>query len=84
MDQQEIITDLEGRAKAVGLTIAEVCSRAELHPTTFSRWKLSEKNTKPVGANLASISRLRSVIEEAEAAAASQPKPAPTPQADAA
>lgn len=66
MDQQQIIADLEARARAAGLTIGEACSRAELHPTTFSRWKLSERNPSPTGANLASINRLRAVIEAAE------------------
>lgn len=70
MDQQEIIADLEARAKAAGLTIAEACSRAGLHPTTVSRWKLSERNPRPVGATLASIGRLRGVIEAAEVSVA--------------
>jgi len=74
MDQQQIIADIEARAKAVGLTIGEACNRADLHPTTFSRWKLSEKNPKPVGANLASISRLRDVIEQAETSRPTEPE----------
>lgn len=72
MDQQEIIADLEARAKAAGLTIAEACSRAGLHPTTVSRWKLSERNPRPVGATLASIGKLRGVIEAAESTPAAQ------------
>lgn len=70
MDQQQIIADLETRARAAGLTMGEACSRAELHPTTFSRWKQSERNPNPVGANLASINKLRAVVEAAEQAAA--------------
>lgn len=70
MDQQQIIADLEARARAAGLTIAEACARAKLHPTTFSRWKASEKNPSPVNANLGSINRLRDVVEEAEQARA--------------
>lgn len=68
MDQQQIIAELEARARAAGLTIGEACARAELHPTTFSRWKQSERNPNPVGANLTSISRLKAVIEAAEGA----------------
>lgn len=66
MDQQTIIADLEARAKAAGLTMSEACNRAALHPTTFSRWKLSERNPRPVGATLGSLNRLQLVIAAAE------------------
>ena len=66
MDQQHIIADLEARAKAAGLTMGEACKRAALHPTTFSRWKLSLRNPSPVGANLGSLSRLQEVVVAAE------------------
>lgn len=68
MDQQQIIADIEARAKRVGMTMGEACTKANLHPTTFSRWKLSEKNPTPVGANLSSLSRLQAVLAEAEGA----------------
>ncbi|HEX8414799.1 MAG TPA: hypothetical protein VF637_13065 [Sphingomicrobium sp.] len=70
MDQQQIIADLEARAKAAGLTMGEACTRANLHPTTFSRWKLSEKNPEPVGATLSSLNRLQNVISASEQQAA--------------
>lgn len=76
MDQQHIIADLETRAKAAGLTMGEACKRADLHPTTFSRWKLSAKNPKPVGANLGSLSRLQEVVVAAERAKPCTRKPA--------
>ncbi|WP_422057736.1 hypothetical protein [Sphingomonas sp.] len=76
MDQQQIIADLETRARAAGLTMGEACSRAELHPTTFSRWKQSERNPNPVGANLTSINKLKAVVEAAEEAAAAAPSSA--------
>lgn len=66
MDQQSIIADLEARAKAAGLTMGEACARAKLHPTTFSRWKLSERNPEPVGATLGSLNRLQAAIASAE------------------
>lgn len=69
MDQQQFIADLEARAKAAGLTIRDACVRADLHPTTFSRWKLTDRNSKPVNANFASLSRLREVVEAAERSA---------------
>lgn len=70
MDQQEIIAELEVRAKAAGLTIGEACARANLHPTTFSRWKRSDRNPQPVNANLASLNRLQAVLAATEQAAA--------------
>ena len=69
MDQQTIIADIEARASALGLSMAEVCRRANIHPTTFSRWKLSEKNPDPVGATIKRLSALSDVIANAEAAA---------------
>lgn len=66
MDQQTIIADLEARAKAVGLPMSEVCKRANVHPTTFSRWKLSDKNDDPIGATLKSLSAIEEVLREAE------------------
>lgn len=72
MDQQQIIAELEDRAKAAGLTMGEACHRARLHPTTFSRWKLSLRNPQPVGATLESLSRLQNAIAAAEQPAAQQ------------
>lgn len=72
MDQQTIINELESRAAAVGLPISEVCRKANIHPTTFSRWKLSEKNPDPIGATIKSLSALAEVLRDEEAAAASR------------
>lgn len=68
MDQQEIIANLEARARRIGLPMAEVCKRAGIHPTTFSRWKLSERNPAPKGATIASVEKLVRVIDAAERA----------------
>jgi transcriptional regulator with XRE-family HTH domain len=67
MDQQAIIAGIEERAKAVGLSMSEVCRRANIHPTTVSRWKESEKNPDPIGATLKSLSALEAVIAAEEA-----------------
>lgn len=69
MDQQTIISQFEDRAKALGLAMTEVCRRASLHPTTFSRWKVSDRNPEPIGANLASLSKINAVLTDAETAA---------------
>lgn len=68
MDQQEIIARLEARAKSVGLPMSEACKRAGIHPTTFSRWKLSDRNPAPKGATIMSVSKLEDVIAAHEAA----------------
>lgn len=68
MDQQTIIAELETRADAVGLAMAEVCRRAKVHPTTFSRWKKSELNPTPTGATLVSLAKIDAVLASAEKA----------------
>lgn len=67
MDQQQIIADLEARAKRVGLSMSEACKSAGVHPTTFSRWKKSERNPDPIGATIPTVARLEAVIAEREA-----------------
>jgi DNA topoisomerase IB len=62
MDQQTIIAEIEARASEAGLSINAVCRQARVHPTTFSRWKLSERNPDPVGANLSSIEKLYTAL----------------------
>ncbi len=58
MDQQSTIREIERRAKAARIPLSELCRRAEIHPTTFFRWKKSPKNPDPVGANFHSIEAL--------------------------
>jgi transcriptional regulator with XRE-family HTH domain len=67
MDQQDIIATVEGRAAKLGLSINEVCQQAGVHPTTFSRWKRSEKNPQPIGATLKSLSAITDVLDRLEA-----------------
>jgi hypothetical protein len=67
MDQQIIISDLEARAKAVGLPMSEVCRRANIHPTTFSRWKESPRNADPIGATIKILSAIDEVLKGIEA-----------------
>jgi hypothetical protein len=66
MDQQTIIAEMEARAKAAGLSISQVCNEAQVHPTTFSRWKLSPKNPDPIGASLRSLTALDAVLASHE------------------
>lgn len=70
MDQQTIIAGFEARARALGLPMSQVCDAAGVHPTTFSRWKRSERNPKPVGASLKSLAALDAAIAAAEKVAA--------------
>ena len=63
MDQESVISDIETRARCAGVTIRELCIRAAVHPTTFSRWKKSERNPNPLGASLLSVGRLYDALE---------------------
>jgi transcriptional regulator with XRE-family HTH domain len=67
MDQQDIIAEIESRAAKLGLTISQVCDAAGVHPTTFSRWKKSERNPEPVGATLKSLSAITQELDRLEA-----------------
>ena len=50
----------------MGVAIRDVCSRAQVHPTTFSRWKKSTRNPEPMGASLLAIGRLYSALDAIE------------------
>lgn len=63
MDQESVISDIEQRAQRAGVSIGALCKQAGVHPTTFSRWKKSEKNPEPLGANLHSIGRLYAALD---------------------
>jgi hypothetical protein len=66
MDQQDIIASIEERAAKLQLSISELCQQAKVHPTTFSRWKKSERNPQPIGATLKSLSSLTDVLDRLE------------------
>lgn len=67
MEQQQIVADIEARAKRAGVNISELCREADVHPTTFSRWKVSENNPAPIGASLKSLSALTEALDRIEA-----------------
>lgn len=66
MDQQDIVAAIEDRAAKLGLSISDVCQQAGVHPTTFSRWKRSEKNTQPIGATIKSLSAITDALDALE------------------
>jgi transposase-like protein len=66
MDQQDIIATIEERAAKLGLPIGDLCREAGVHPTTFSRWKKSERNPQPIGATLKSLSALTDELDRRE------------------
>lgn len=69
MDQQTVIAEMEARAQAAGVSIRQLCGSADVHPTTFSRWKLSDKNPNPIGASLQTLVRLDAALRGFEAEA---------------
>lgn len=66
MDQETIITDIERRARQAGVSMNAVCKRAGVNPTTFCRWKKSERNPEPMGATLVSIGKLYDALAQIE------------------
>lgn len=58
MDQESIVTDIEQRAWRIGVSIDAVCRKAGVAPSTFSRWKPTEKNPEPISATLRSIGKM--------------------------
>lgn len=67
MDQQTLIAEIEARAQALGVSIRQLCTDAGVHPTTFSRWKLSDNNPTPIGASLQTLNRLDATLRDMEA-----------------
>lgn len=74
MNQETVIADIERRARNAGISIREVCIRAGVHPTTFSRWKRSEKNPEPMGASLHAIGDIYSAIDQLISERARKPR----------
>lgn len=66
MNQQDMIAALEARASKAKVSIRQVCIDAGVHPTTFSRWKLSERNPDPVGATMTSLSKIDEAMSRYE------------------
>lgn len=64
MDQQAVIADIEQRAYEERVSIRYVCQRAGVHPTTFSRWKKSDDNADPMGANFASLQKIWAALDD--------------------
>lgn len=64
MNQQATVEDIELRAYEQRVSISFLCQRAGVHPTTFYRWKKSERNPEPVGANLATVNKLYAALDE--------------------
>lgn len=67
MDQQTTVREIERRAKAARIPIAQLCRRAGIHPTTFFKWRKGPKNPDPVGANFHSIEALYRELDKIEA-----------------
>lgn len=57
MDITDQIIEMENRAKAVGLSVNELCFRANVARTTLTRWK--NKTSSP---NTSTLAKLESVI----------------------
>ncbi len=66
MDQDQIVFEIDKRARAIGLRMGKLCIMAEVSPSTPSRWKAGQP------ANLATIKRLTDTLDRLEAEAQDQ------------
>lgn len=64
MDQQEAIAEIEREARRAGFSIAALCKRADIHPSTYWRWKKTRRNPKPTNASYSAIVSLRTTLKE--------------------
>lgn len=67
MDQQAVILDIERRARSARVSIASLCRRAGISPSTFWRWKATDLNPDPTGASLLSIGALYAELGKIDA-----------------
>lgn len=67
MDQQTVIIEIEQRAQRARVSIASLCRRVGISPSTFWRWKATELNPDPTGASLLSIGRLYAELDKIDA-----------------
>jgi hypothetical protein len=54
-------------AEKDGRTLIDIAEAAGVHPTTFSRWKLSDRNPDPFGASMKSLSAIFRELDRIEA-----------------
>jgi len=75
MNQSDPVADLFDRVRKSECSMAEVCRRAKIDPTTPSRWKRSKN-----GANIGSVRRLSAALDEiiSEKAGAKDMRAGPT------
>ena len=62
MEQEELFADWEARAKAIGLTLADVRAEAGVHAPNFSNWKQGKG-----GMTLSSIRKVENAVKSLEA-----------------
>lgn len=67
MDQENLIADIEMRAFCAGISISALCREAGVHPTTFSRWKKSDRNPEPISVTFRSIKKIYDTLAAIEA-----------------
>lgn len=63
MDQEAVIADIENKAWEAGVSMRRVCTLAGVHPTTFSRWKKTDRNPNPIGAKLKTVQQLYTALD---------------------
>ncbi len=77
MDQQQAIAEIEREARRAGISIASLCKRHGIYPSTFWRWKRTSANPCPTKASYNDVIGLRSTLKDMiEERDAGQPKAA--------
>ncbi len=60
---KQIISEIENRAAKLNISIAELCSRASVAPSTFSRWR--KNKASPL---VKTIERMNLILDDLEKA----------------
>lgn len=64
MEQEALVADIEARAREAGVTIRDLCKKANVWPGTVSRWKATDKNPNPIGPTFSTIRKLNDALAE--------------------
>ena len=74
MERTLSVGQIEKRARLAGVSVSEVCRRADVHPTTFFRWKRSLRTSDAPAATLRSLTKITAALYAIEAEAKDQRK----------
>lgn len=62
--QQQVVSEIEDRAHSLRVSMNFVLQRANVAPSTFTRWKKEPGDPKRVGATMTLVTRLHVALDE--------------------